>query len=330
MSLRFRAVLNLALLAIAGMATSAVPAFGLTRGSMPCKFANRAVGGLEYQFHSNPDCVTTHGELTGVQKERAMRMRRKRLIANLAVVLTATLTATTANTAAATPLISVDLQSSYGTEGAPFHGVDPLASAASAAFASANVWNVLGSSGFNVQDPAFANLVDSSGNPTGAGFSIIGKISAYGLGNPADALLTDYFYWNTPGATSTSIDWSITGLTPSRPHLLFVNGAHGGAFSMVVDEDANGDLGNDTTQVVSSPLGSGVLFYVMSDATGTITGRGTAISGEADWAGFQVIEHLEPSYPVAADTKKCQDAVAKIGGSTSPTATRRSPTAADC
>ena len=245
-----------------------------------------------------------------------MRMRRKRLIANLAVVLTATLTATTANTAAATPLISVDLQSSYGTQGAPFHGVDPLASAASVAFASANVWNVLGSSGFNVQDPAFPNLVDSSGNPTGAGFSIIGKISAYGLGNPADALLTDYFYWNTPGATSTSIDWSITGLTPSRPHFLFVNGANvpDRAFSMVVDEDASGDLSNDAAQVISSPPGSGVLFHVVSDATGKITGRGTATSGEADWAGFQVVEVLDPSYPVAVATKKCQDSLAKIGG----------------
>jgi hypothetical protein len=216
--------------------------------------------------------------------------------------------------AAATPLISVDLQSSYGAEGAPFHGVDPLASAASVAFASANVWNVLGSSGFNVQDPAFPNLVDSSGNPTGVGFSIIGKISAYGLGNPADALLTDYFYWNTPGATSTFIDWSITGLTPSHPHFLFVNGAHAGAFSMVVDEDANGDLGNDTAQVVSSPPGSGVLFHVLSDATGKITGRGTAISGEADWAGFQVVGVPDPNYPVAAATKKCQDSLAKIGG----------------
>src|SRR5215471_4173512 len=113
--------------------------------------------------------------------------------------------------AAATPLISVDLQSSYGNEGAPFHGVDPIAAAASPAFASASVWNVLGSTGFNVQDPSFSNLVDSSGNPTGAAFAIVGKISAYGLGNPADALLTDYFYWNTPAATSTSIDWSITG-----------------------------------------------------------------------------------------------------------------------
>ncbi len=216
--------------------------------------------------------------------------------------------------AAGTPLISVDLQSSYGTEGAPFQGVDPLAAAASGAFASSNVWNVLGSSGFNVQDPAFSNLVDSSGSPTGVGFSIVGKISAYGLGNPLDALLTDYFYWNTPGATSTAIDWSITGLTPSRPHLLFVNGAHGGAFSMLVDEDASGNLGNDTAQVVSSPAGSGVLFDVLSDATGRITGRGTAIAGEADWAGFQVIEAGEPGYPFAADAKRCQDSVAKIGG----------------
>jgi hypothetical protein len=215
----------------------------------------------------------------------------------------------------AAALISVDLQSSYGTEGAPFHGVDPLASAASAAFASASVWNVLGSTGFNVQNPSFPNLVDSSGNPTGSAFSILGSISAYGTGNPAAALLTDYFYWNTPGATSTAIDWSITGLTPSRRYLLFVNGAQvGHAFSMVVDEDASGDLGNDTAQVVSSPAGSGVLFHVRSDATGKITGRGTAISGEASWAGFQVAEVLDPSYPVAAETKKCQDSIAKIGG----------------
>src|SRR3954466_5086828 len=109
---------------------------------------------------------------------------------NRSVLLAIALSFSTPALAAATPLISVDLQSSYGTEGAPFNGVDPLASAASVAFASANVWNVLGSTGFNVQNPAFPNLVDSSGNPTGASFSISGKISAYGLGNSADALLT--------------------------------------------------------------------------------------------------------------------------------------------
>lgn len=216
--------------------------------------------------------------------------------------------------AAATPLISVDLQSSYGTEGAPFAGMEPLAAVANPVFASANIWNVLGSSGFNVLNPSYAGLVDRDGNPTGVGFSITGNISAYGTGNPADALLTDYFFWNTPAAVNVSIDWSITGLTPSRAHFLFVNGAHGGAFSMVVDEDANGDLGNDTPQTVSSPPGSGVLFRVLSDATGKIVGRGTATSGEADWAGFQVVEALDPTYPLDAETAKCQDSIAKIGG----------------
>lgn len=212
--------------------------------------------------------------------------------------------------AAATPLISVDLQSSYGTEGAPFRGVDPRAAAASHAFASARVWNVLGSTGFNVLNPSYSDLVDGTGSPTGASFSITGKISAYGLGDVDDALLTDYFLWNSPSATSAAIDWRITGLTPSSRHVLFVNGTNDGAFSMAVDEDANGDLGNDTPKVIAS---SGALFNVLSDATGTITGRGTAISGEADWAGFQVAADPEPLYPLSAEAKKCQDAVAKLG-----------------
>ena len=242
MSMRFRAVLNLALLAIAGMATSAVPAFGLTRGSMPCKLASRAVRGLESQLHSSPDCVTTHrrtdrcpeGARDEDEKEAVDRQPRGRVDGD-----------------------TDGYDGEHGGSNAP----DQRRSAVELRHRRCAVprrgslgirrqrglrigerWNVLGSSGFNVQDPAFPNLVDSSGNPTGAGFSIIGKISAYGLGNPADALLTDYFYWNTPGATSTSIDWSITGLTPSRPHFLFVNGANvpDGAFSMVVDEDASG------------------------------------------------------------------------------------------
>lgn len=213
--------------------------------------------------------------------------------------------------AAATPLISVDLQSSYGTEGAPFSGVDPHAVATSPAFTSAKVWNTLGTTGFNVQDPAFTDLVDRTGTPTGAGFSITGKISAFGTGNVDDALVSDYMLWNVGIATSTFIDWRITGLTPSSRHVLFVNGRAGAEFSMVVDEDANGDLGNDTSETVGAP---GVLFHVLSDADGTITGRGTAISGEADWAGFQVADEPEPVYPVSADAKKCQDSVAKLGG----------------
>ena len=226
------------------------------------------------------------------------------------LLLAAALVSLAPSLAAATPLISVDLQSSYGTEGAPFSGVDPRAIATSPAFASARVWNHPGTSGFNVQDPAFTELVDSTGAATAAGFSITGKISAFGTGNVDDALLSDYILWNVAIGSSTFIDWRITGLTPSSRHVLFVNGRQGAEFSMVVDEDANGNLGNDTAKVVGA---QGALFHVMSDATGTITGRGTAISGEADWAGFQVADDPEPLYPVSADAKKCQDAVAKLG-----------------
>lgn len=226
------------------------------------------------------------------------------------LLLAATLVSLAPSLATATPLISVDLQSSYGTEGAPFSGVDPLAIATSPAFASAKVWNHLGTTGFNVVDPAFTGLVDSTGTATGAGFSITGKISAFGTGNVEDALVTDYMLWNVSIASSTFIDWRITGLTPSSRHVLFVNGVAGAQFSMAVDEDANGDLGNDAPKVVGA---QGALFHVMSDATGMITGRGTAISGEADWAGFQVADDPEPVYPASADAKKCQDSVAKLG-----------------
>lgn len=119
--------------------------------------------------------------------------------------------------AAATDLISVDLESSYPGQGAPFSGVDPAAATADPVFNAANVWNVLGSTGFNVPNPSFPNLVDSAGGPAGVDFNIVGNISAQGAGNPADALVTDYFYWNTPLASSTYLDWELRVWMRHRP-----------------------------------------------------------------------------------------------------------------
>ena len=69
--------------------------------------------------------------------------------------------------------------------------MDSEAATADPVFSAANVWNHLGSSGFNVVNPSYSNLVDSNGNPTGVGFAITGSISAYGTGNASDALLDD-------------------------------------------------------------------------------------------------------------------------------------------
>lgn len=198
--------------------------------------------------------------------------------------------ATTVN--AAGQLISVDLQSSYGSEGRNFSGVDTEAATASPLFAAANVWNHIGTTGFDVTTDV-SGLVDSTGSPTTVGF----KTSAHGAYGASwfgpSNLLNDYFYWDDGYDTGPVLNWEIYGLVPGETYVLFLNGSNSNAYSprqflMRVDTDGDGDLFDETeTPVVSPP---GTLFAdVVANATGKILGMGIKQGKvEPNWGGFQL------------------------------------------
>lgn len=198
--------------------------------------------------------------------------------------------------AGAAPLISVDLESSYPGEGTPFAGVEVGAAAAYGAFGAANVWNMRGTTGFSVPNYNSGALVDSTGALTAAVFSITGITSAYGSNAfSSSALLRDYFYW---GGTSTSqvIDWQISGLQAAAQYAFYTYGSDSNAFvprqySMLADTDGDGLLSDEVSALVSTTAAaSGYLTFLTADASGVIRGRNTAVSEEANWAGFQLAQ----------------------------------------
>ncbi len=222
-------------------------------------------------------------------------------------------------------LISVDLQSSETTfGGAPqnFTGVEAEAADTDLRFEVANVWNHLQIPQFPATtNPTFANLVDSTGANTTVSFAISGTVSAFnifGLISGADALRGDAFYFGNSGAppaTSTSVDWTLTGLTPNTRHLVFVYGTFWDTndnFNMFVDTDGDGDLSDETAQVVISlnrAQPSGTLFSAISDTNGVIRGRGVGIDrNQARWAGFQVVEaSVVCGDGIKEGTEQCDD-----------------------
>lgn len=204
-------------------------------------------------------------------------------------------------------LISVDLQSSYDTQGRAFSGVDPEAAAADPFFAAAAFWNVIGTTGFTVLTDV-AGLKDSTGATTTVGFKTSGH-GAYGDASfgPSD-LLNDYFYWGSRGA-SPNLEWEINGLIPNGIYVFFANGSNSDAdaprvFLMTLDTDGDGDLSDETAVTVVSP--SGTLFpKVVAGANGKIVGRGTKVGNvEPNWGGFQ----LAGPFPSDSDDDGVPDA----------------------
>jgi PEP-CTERM motif len=124
-----------------------------------------------------------------------------------------------------------------------------------------------------------------------------------------DPLRSQFLAWNSftsgggaagPGE-STSIAWTLTGLTPNSTFDMFVYGSVADvsrSFDMTID----GKTINVPTVIGSSPQQpGGVLFAgITSDASGTISGVGTGFppsltaANEANWSGFQ----LSPVAPV--------------------------------
>lgn len=201
--------------------------------------------------------------------------------------------------ALAAPIISVDLQSSYGTEGIDFSGVEAGAAAANVAFAAANVWNARGTTGFTITNYSSGSLVDNTGTATSAIFSITGTTSAYGAPAVYGSLLGDYFYWGNGGLSKT-IAWQVSGLMAGASYAFYSYGSNSNAaapreYAMTVDSNGD-DLINDLTVTVSSSaVSSGALVYLTADAGGVIHGLNTAISEEANWAGFQLTQASPPS-----------------------------------
>lgn len=196
--------------------------------------------------------------------------------------------------------VSVDLQSSFGTEGVPFSGVEAAAAAVNPAFGAANIWNHLGTTGFNVTNPSFSGLVANDGTPTGVSFAVTGSTSAFGF-NKTDKLRTDFFLWNQSGrADSQTILWTIAGLTPSTEYAFYAYGSKANGirnFELRVDTDGDGALLDETFQLVGSAasdqsLANDAYFAsVFTDGLGRITGSGVGIgSAEANWSGFQLVQ----------------------------------------
>ena len=205
--------------------------------------------------------------------------------------------------AVAAPLISVDLESSYGSEGTPFSGVEAGAAAAYGAFGSASVWNVRGTTGFSVVDYSSGALVDSTGALTTSVFSIRGTTSAYGDPSvSASALLRDYFYWGAV-QTSETIEWQISGLQAGTQYAFYTYGSNSDAFqprqySMLADTDGDGLLSDEVASLVSTTnASSGYLTFLTADASGIVRGQNSAVGGEANWAGFQLAA-MEQVMPV--------------------------------
>ncbi|HOD82047.1 MAG: PEP-CTERM motif protein [Planctomycetes bacterium ADurb.Bin126] len=158
-----------------------------------------------------------------------------------------------------------------------------------AAFGRGNIWNA-----FNVAhhsgtslDPSMA-LVDSEGNPSGATFSITGRVSGYNA-NVSDPLGQDYLFINA-GSSAANLDWAISGLTPNFLYDLYIYGAIGGSrdFNMLIDSDGDGDLSDEIARNVGT---SGLLFDgLLPNDQGVIIGQMLNNNREGNWSGFQIAQ----------------------------------------
>jgi hypothetical protein len=188
---------------------------------------------------------------------------------------------------AADTLWSVDIQgagsSGFGQLDPPtlMEGIEPI-------YGYGNVWNAFNVAGHDL--PALVNpsmaLLDSEGNETLVTFSIFGNISGFSYVNTIP-LVQDYLFVNA-GNSDVSVTWSITGLKPGSSYAFYTygGGVVGRDIGLTVDEDGDGDLGNNVAQNVPT---DGYLFAVKASAQGSIIGEaGPGTAGEGNWSGFQL------------------------------------------
>jgi len=149
-------------------------------------------------------------------------------------------------------------------------------------------WNALDITGHDGSDtdPSWTGLVNAQGNPTNVGFSVTGTISSWTNTDSGAPIYDDYLFVNA-GFADPSMAWEITGLNPNSSYEFFPYGAIARDFSITVDTDGDGDLGDEVATRI--PPQSGVMFSVTSNASGSITGTmDPGNSGEANWGGFEI------------------------------------------
>jgi PEP-CTERM motif len=201
-------------------------------------------------------------------------------------------------TPASALLISVDFGSGYAGAIQPlFSGVESAAAALDPAFGSANVWNDLTTGDAGVaSDPSYASLLDSTGAPTSVGFSITGTLDSYnGVSASASSLTRDYLYWNASPSQSSTLSWTISGLTPAASYALVFYGANTDvdrSFDMTLDGYGTAGAVVTSNGAQPDPL---YVQMVVASAGGVISGTAVAEPGfEADWAGFQIASTIVP------------------------------------
>jgi hypothetical protein len=199
----------------------------------------------------------------------------------------------------------------------PMSGPEAAATLANPSFGAANVWNNL-----HVEwapplttNPAWTNLVDSTGQTTGVSLSITGTVLPVDfwpwLPNP-DPLRSGLIAWNSwtnggggagPGE-STSIVWKLSGLPPLTKFDTCIYGA-------VTDKDRSfnmtvaGIIMNIPTFNGNNPSPQSCVLFsnIASNAKGIVTvradgvGDSTTAQNEANWSGFQLLQLGTPGTP---------------------------------
>ena len=150
-------------------------------------------------------------------------------------------------------------------------------------------WNALditGHDGTDV-DPSWTNLVNAQGNPTSVSFNVRGTISSWTNADSGSPIFDDYLFVNAEGA-DFNMAWEITGLNPGSTYKFFPYAAIARDFSITIDTNGDGNLGDETATRIPPQLG--LEFMVTSDATGRINGTmDPGLSGEANWGGFELV-----------------------------------------
>jgi len=187
---------------------------------------------------------------------------------------------------------SVDLQGDGGTT---MSGVEPY-------YGFGNVWNPCNIANFpSGTDKPEWDLVDSNGNPTSVRLAVEGvegvdkRVSAYTYVD-GDDLKDDYLFVNSSQGFAESAAWKISGLMPGGTYEIFAYGSVTRDATFKVDVDGDGNLDNDTAQLVA---GAGRLFAgITADANGAIVGSiSEGTQTEANWGGFQLRQCYGTSSP---------------------------------
>jgi hypothetical protein len=196
-------------------------------------------------------------------------------------------------------LVSVDFERNADPH--LFSGVEAAASAANDAFGVAGVWNMLA---FPLNpplatNPAFTNLVDSTGAASAVDMAITGTVGGVDQSFLTHSLTGDYLYFNDAN-TSATITFLLSDLMPSGEFAFYAYSSDysSGAFEITLDTDGDQDLGDETAMTVTNVV-DGYFASVRATGSGQILGM-LAPTGalSSHWAGFQIASVPEPGGPL--------------------------------